>query len=125
MTASASRRLLARIWFVLFPAFVVLVFFLVSDRGCFDRPYITPSIGTRAAVVWPAAMVYVAAHCWMAAAYVLTVIGTDSLLPTLADARKLWGSDWRKIVGIAVVFAFGYSPAIIWVRLSRMTGCGG
>src|SRR5262245_45883410 len=118
MTGSAARRLLARVWFVLFPAFVVLVLLLVIDRGCFDRPYITPSIGTKAAAVWPAAIVFVAAHCWIAAAYVLTAVGTDSLLPTLADARKLWGSDWRKIIGIAVVFAFGYAPAIIWIRLA-------
>lgn len=117
------RTAVIRLWWVLIPAFALLVARLVFERGC-RAPYeLLPDVTSSSLLAWPLAIVYLGVHCWAAAACFATIEQTGTLTPTLAAARAVWGKDWPKLVFAAAVFALEYAPIPLWQMAGR--GLGG
>jgi hypothetical protein len=125
---TAARTLLRWLeisWWIVLPSFLFLWLALTRDRACVDRYNPLSAIATRPLLAWSVAGTYVCGHAWLAAAYACTILRTGTLLPRLHEARAAWGSAWPKAIAMVGVFLLEYAPVEIWIRLARMTGCGG
>ena len=120
--ANRLLRWLDASWWLVLPAFTILVLALTRDRACADRYNPLPAIATHPLQAWTVAGAYVCGHAWLAAAYACTVLRTGTLLPGLREARVAWGSAWPKVIAMIAVFILEYSPAGIWIHLARLMG---
>ena len=126
MTApDATRAWLARAWWVLVPAFAILVARLVFERTCASPNDLLPTMTAVPLVAWGLATLYLGSHVWLAAAYVLTVERTGTLVPTWSLIRRAWDDDLLKVVVATVVVAVEYAPAP-WLQAigHRILHCG-
>ena len=115
---------LARAWWSLIPPFAMLVARLCVDRLC-GAPYeLLPSATTVPILAWLLAGLYVAAHAWLVAAYLLTVEAAGALLPTWSALRTAWRGHLPKLVLATVIFAIEYAPVSLWRVIGNMLDCG-
>jgi hypothetical protein len=126
VTAAHLRAWLLRLWWVLLPAFAVLVVRLLYERSCRAPHELLPEITSSSLLAWPVAMLYLGVHCWTATAYLVTVEQTGTLVPGAAAWKSVWGSDWPKIVFTAVVLGLEHSPVPFWTFVGHgVFGCVG
>ena len=111
---------LMRAWWVLFPCFAALAIRLAIDRACAEPYNLLPALAGDPAWAWPLAIVYVLAHLWIAAAYLLTVSRTQALVPTPRALAALRSADTMKLILMSGAFAIEYSPMPLW----RLIGTG-
>ena len=105
---------LAKGWWLVMPPFAVLVGRLTFER-IWASPYELLSSATRVPLfAWLLAGLYVAAHAWMAGAYLVTVERTGALVPTLAAVRAAWRGHALKVLLAAAIFAVEYAPMPLW-----------
>ena len=124
MNANRVALLLARLWWVLVPAFAVLVVRLVYERACRSPYELLGSVMSSSLYAWPLAILYLAAHCWAAAVYMITVERSGTLLPPVSAWRTVWGRDWPKIFLTALVIIVEYWPIQFWRIVGRsVLGC--
>lgn len=125
MMSSTVRVWFLRAWWVLVPAFAVLVIRLVYERGCAAPYELLPQLTTNALLAWPLASMYLAVHCWAVAAYLITVQATGTLLPSRAAAKSIWGSYWPMVLFTIAILALEYSPIPFWRWVGRSVAqCG-
>ena len=116
---------LLRSWWMVFCGFAGVVLVFIRERACFDRLDLLPSVATRPALAWMLATFYLLAHCWLLAAYVLTVQRTSRLLPRFRQISAVWGAGRIKLLLMLALFAVEYAPASLWTVLGRLGGvCG-
>jgi hypothetical protein len=116
---------LQRSWWIVFWGFAAVVLVFIRERACFDRLDLLPSVATRPALAWMLATLYLLAHCWLLAAYVLTVQRTDQLLPRFRQISAVWGAGLIQLLLMLALFALEYAPAGLWTSLGRLSGaCG-
>lgn len=113
-----AQAMLSQTWWLLFPCFTVLTVRLVEERSCGDPYDLLPRLAADPRWAWPLAAIYLLAHLWMLAAYLLTVKGTSALMPTMREVRTLWGAETTKLLVMGSILLLEYSP----VPLSRMIG---
>jgi hypothetical protein len=114
---------LTRSWWLILPSFAVLTLRFVYDRACGDPRQLVPELTSHPVFAWPLAVVYVSAHLWMLAAYVMTVRETGSLLPGLGRVRAVWDRDLWKIAWLALVMLIEQVPIAFW-RVVGASVCG-
>jgi hypothetical protein len=105
-------------WFVAIGLFVVVAVF-VRDRACFDPLNLMPAIARQPAAAWFVASVYLAGHCWLAAAYGVTARLTGRLLPTRAQARSVKGPGVIRMTVMASILLLEVVPPGIWTAIFR------
>jgi hypothetical protein len=119
-----ALRLLRASWWIVFPAFLVVVMLFIRERACFDRHYLLPGVSVKPLLAWLVSGIYLTAHAWLIAACAVTLTRTGTLLPGLAAARAAWGGAWLKVLAMVGLFVVENAPAEIWIRLARPFGCG-
>jgi hypothetical protein len=124
MRSTYAWMLLTRVWWALVPPFGVLVVRLVYERGCRSPYELLATITSNSLYAWPLAILYLGVHCWVAAAYLMTVERTGTLMPSVSAWRTVWGRDWPKIVFTAAVIVVEYWPIPFWRLVGqRVLGC--
>jgi hypothetical protein len=122
---AGGRRSLTASWWLLVPAFAVLVVRLSYERACASPYELLPAVMSKAQSALPIAVLYLGAHVWAGGAYLLTVRETGSLLPSIAAARRIWGTQWPKIVFTVAVLALEYLPISLWRLVGKtVLPCG-
>jgi hypothetical protein len=114
-----------RYWWVLFPCFSVLTCRLTAERMCGDPYDLLPALTSRPAWAWPIALVYVSAHVWVLAVWLLTVSRSRELVPGPRAYRVVWGADAAKLLLMLGVFVIEYSPVSLWRLLGASVRCTG
>jgi hypothetical protein len=120
-----AMRALRLTWWIVCPAFLVVVLVFIRERACFDRHYLLPAVSTKPLLAWLIAGIYLAAHGWLVAAYGMTVARTGTLLPRPAQARAIWGGMWLMLLAMLTLFVLENAPGEVWAKIARITGCGG
>jgi hypothetical protein len=118
-----AARVLSVAWWIVCPAFLVVVLLFIRERACFDRHYLLPGVSVKPLLAWLVSGIYLTAHAWLIAAYGVTLTRTCALLPGLAAARAAWNGAWLKVVAMVGLFVLENAPAEIWIRLARLFGC--
>lgn len=114
---------LSHLWWPMWPCFASLAGALAVERVC-GQPYrLLPGATSQPALAWPLALLYLAAHLWLLAAYVITVQRSDSLLPDRRMVRAVWGRTAVKIWLMVAAFAIEYLPISIWRLFSALIRC--
>lgn len=121
-SATARTRLLTT-WWVLFPSFVVLTFRLASERACGDPDNLLPGLMSKPWRGWAVALVYVAAHLWLVAAYLLPVAHTGEPFPGVRTLRSVWGKDTVKVLLLTAAVAIEFLPVSLWRLLGATLRC--
>ena len=123
MDANGIATWLRRTWWGIFPAFALLTARLAIERSCGDPYDLLPAATSHPAFAWPLAAIYVLAHGWMAAAYLVTAVRTATLAPPL----RMWVSEWGRstwaIVLMAGAMALEYAPIAFWMLIGAGAGC--
>ena len=120
----AIQRWLVRGWFILFPCFAALTFEMCFERTCRDPYDLLPAVTSRPLLAWPVALLYVTAHVWAIAAYLLTVSATQRLVPTSQEYRAVWAGDTGKPALMLAVLVIEYLPLAWWRLVGTVIGCG-
>jgi hypothetical protein len=120
MKPASIQSALTRSWWVLFPAFAVLVARLAVERTCGDPYDLLAALMPSPAIAWVLAGIYVIAHVWTISAYLVS-LDRGELLP--GPATMQWGK-W-KIYAMVGVLAIEYCPATLWRFVGTVTGCAG
>jgi len=118
------RTALTWAWWPIMPPFAVLVLRLDGERAC-DSPYELLSAATSIPVLaWLLATIYVAAHAWLFAAWLVTATHADTLVPSLRSVRLLWGRQAWMLAVTAAIFVLEYWPVPLWRAFGRhVIGC--
>jgi hypothetical protein len=128
-TVSADRTpvigALRALWWPLWLAFAALTVRLGIERGCRDPYDLLPAVVSNPAWAWPLALVYVAAHGWMAAAYLVTVASAGSVVPGWRTWRETWGRSVAMVLLMLAALAIEYAPGPLWRMVMAAAGCGG
>jgi hypothetical protein len=121
----SDRRIvwLARGWWLLMPPFALLVARLTVERACAAPYELLPTTTSVPLLAWMLAGLYVGAHAWMAAAYLLTVERTGALIPTISAVRAAWRGQAVKLLLAAAVLATEYAPIPMWRAVGQGLGC--
>ena len=117
-----AGRWIGRTWWVVFPCFAVLTARLAVERTCGDSYQLLSQVTSRASLGWVLAAVYVSAHWWLLAVYLVTVRRTQMLLPTIQDARRMWGNQWTKVLLLLAALIVEYAPMAIWRAIGARLG---
>ena len=112
-----------RIWWVVFPCFAGVVVRLAIERSC-GAPYdLLPAVSAKPIFAWPIALVYVSAHAWILAVYLVTVADRQILVPAASDWRAIWKSDVGKLVLMVAMFSIEYAPMLLWRLIAGGLQC--
>lgn len=104
-------------WWALFPPFLVLVVRLSFERACADPYSVLAGVMSNPAKAYAVALLYVAAHGWLLAAYLRACAVTGSLWPS-ARFRAARGHGTWKMALMLVALAVEYWPVSLWRGLS-------
>jgi hypothetical protein len=121
--AGVPAEVLGLSWWLLWPAFSVLSLRLGVERACRDPYDLLPVITSDPRWAWPLALVYVLAHIWFVAVYVITVANAQSLAPAMRSWQTCWGRDAIKIALMAVALMIEYAPVPLWKFLGSVLFC--
>jgi hypothetical protein len=113
---------IGRTWWVVFPCFAVLTARLAAERTCGDSYQLLSQATSHPSLGWLLAAVYVSAHWWLLAVYLVTVRRTRQLLPTIQDARRMWGNQWTKVLLLLTTLILEYAPVSIWRAIGARLG---
>jgi hypothetical protein len=117
------RRLLVLVWWVLCPAFLLLVARFSYERACLDPYELLRPLMRRQAVALTVSAIYVGAHVWLAAAGVLTarmwMAGASTLVGVLQTG---WRGDRYKVIAMSVAIAIEQVPRAVWAWLYHTLG---
>jgi hypothetical protein len=111
-------------WWVLYPPFTVLAIRLAFERACGDPYDLMPAIASQPKWGWPLAVVYLLAHVWLLAVYLIWVRQTGCLTPGVGVRRSLWRTTNLKIILMLGTFVIEYLPMAIWRAAGRCCLCG-
>jgi hypothetical protein len=117
-----DQRWVARTWWVVFPCFAMLTARLAAERTCGDPYQLLAQATSRPLLGWLLAAVYVSAHWWLLAVYLVTVRRTQMLLPTIEAARTVWGNQSAKILLLLGTLILEYAPVSIWRAIGARFG---
>ena len=109
-------------WWIIFPAFALLVARVSIDRACADPYNLLASAMTRPSTGWAIALIYVAAHVWMLSAYLRGVSATGDWRAAGALRRGTSGELWKAGM-MGIVLAIEYVPVSLWRMVGAAT-CG-
>lgn len=115
--AGASERLaafLGAVWWILLPAFAVLVGVLSLERTCADPYRLVPGVMSKPITAWSISLLYISAHAWLLAVYLHASAHASSLWPSLEQMRSVWGHGWLKIAVMLATLAVEYCPLSLW-----------
>jgi hypothetical protein len=121
--SSWARITLRRIWWVLFPCFTVLSGRLIQERACADPYDLLPGLTSNPLWAWPLAVMYVLAHVWTLAAYLVTVKRANTVIPAVHIVRTLWGRDTPKVFMMAAVLFLEHLPLSLWRMIGMSLRC--
>ena len=125
MTAGRLRRALAWSWWLVMPAFAALVLRLLVERMCAAPYELLPSVTTVPLLAWALSGLYLAAHAWLAAAWLVTALHADRMLPPWRVVREVWSGRLWVIWLTLAIFALEYGPIPLWRVLGRgVLRCG-
>jgi hypothetical protein len=124
MMAVTIRRALTWAWWLIMPPFALLVVRLDAERAC-AAPYdLLPTATAVPALAWLLAALYVAAHAWLVAGWLVTAIHADALLPPLGTIRAVWGRHIWMLGATVAIVVLEYWPVPLWRALGRhVIGC--
>jgi hypothetical protein len=122
MTRARLQSILRTSWWVLFPAFSVLVARLTVERICGDPYDLLRALTSNPATALLLAGIYVIAHAWIISAYLLSV-DREELVPRLANISRTWRRDSWRVYAMAAVFVIEYFPNTFWTFVGVVAGC--
>ena len=117
------ERWLMWTWWFLFPSFALLTLVLSFERACRDPYNLLAAAASLPGTAWGLAAMYVLAHVWIVAAYLITVARTQDLLPSARAFRDAWSTDSLKVALMAAVVAIEYCPVRLWRLVGAYFGC--
>jgi hypothetical protein len=125
MNAGPLRRALDWSWWLVMPAFAALVLRLDVERACAAPYELLPEITTVPLFAWALSALYLAGHAWLGAAWLVTALHADRMLPPWRSVRAYWiGRTWAIWLTLAI-FALEYAPIPVWRILVRsVLRCG-
>jgi hypothetical protein len=124
MDLSAAQVWLTRLWWVVVPPFGLLVSRLAFERACAAPYQLLAEIASQPSFAWPLAVLYLSAHLWAIAAYLVTVERTDTLAPSVRVIRALWGPEAIKLAVTAAVLTVEYASIRLWSLVGHsLLGC--
>jgi hypothetical protein len=125
MNAGSLRRALDWGWWLVMPAFALLVLRLDLERICAAPYELLPTVTTVPLFAWALSGLYLAAHAWVAAAWLVTALHADRMLPRWRIVRGLWGVRIWMIWLTLAIFALEYAPIPMWRIIGRrVLNCG-
>ena len=119
-----DRRWIARTWWVVFPSFAVLTARLAAERTCDNSYQFLSQVTSHPSLGWMLAAIYVSAHWWLLAVYLVTVRRTGMLMPTVEGTRMVWGGHSAKIFLLLATLILEYAPVSIWRAIGERAGWG-
>jgi hypothetical protein len=118
VAAPDVRTALSASWWALFPPACVLLGRLVFEHAwIYGGPpplELLPWSERCGALSIAAAVVYLAVHVWLCAAYILIVRRTQRLVPTWRGIQSALGTATWKAVLLATAVALEYVPVFVW-----------
>jgi hypothetical protein len=118
------ERWVMRTWWFLFPSFALLTIVLSFERACRDPYNLLAGAASIPATALGLAAMYVLAHVWIVAAYLITVARTQDLLPSARTFRETWPTaDSLKVALMAAAVATEYCPVRLWRLVGAYFGC--
>lgn len=118
MRATQAREPLAgvlvAVWWVLLPAFAVLVGYLSLERACADPYRLIAGAMSAPLTAWPVSLLYISAHAWLVLVYLQTSARAGTMWPSLRQVRSMWEGDWLKIALMVAALAVEYCPLSLW-----------
>jgi hypothetical protein len=116
-----TRRWLARSWVLVFPGFAALVARTIYERAFLNLQEVWPWLHGRPLLAFAVGTLYVVAHWWCLAWYVMAMHRTQRPVPSLADLIDE-GRPYLLVIAAAwFVLAVEYSPIRIWRWLAYLT----
>jgi hypothetical protein len=115
---------LVRGWWLVMPPFAALVARLAFERSCAAPYELLPTLTRLPQAAWGLAALYVAAHAWLAAAYLVTIQETGALVPGLAAVRTARRGRLPLLLVACAIFAIEYAPISMWQAIGRTLSCG-
>jgi hypothetical protein len=114
MMPNRMRDVLALTWWAIFPLFTGLVAVSLYERAVLQPPDLWPWLWHRPVVALFVGLLYVSAHWWCLAWYLLAVKRTQRPVPALRDLMEECGPHAWRVVALLTVLAVEYSPVSIW-----------
>jgi hypothetical protein len=108
------RDLLALTWWAIFPLFTGLVARTIYERAVLQPSDLWPWLWHRPVTALLVGLIYVSAHWWLLAWYLLAVWRTQRPLPAIADLVAECRPYAIRIIALGLVLAMEYSPVTIW-----------
>jgi hypothetical protein len=113
------KRWLLLAWFAIFPAFTLLVARTLYERAVLRLPELWPWLKQRPTAAFLAGAIYVSAHWWCLAWYLLAVRRTQRPVPTMAQLVDECRPYLPIVIAMLLILAIEYSPITIWRLLAR------
>ena len=110
---TAGGRLMG-LWWAIAPPFAALTVALSRERACAEPYRLLPGVTADPVSAWPIALLYLAAHLWIVAAYLTTIQGTRALIPGPGGIRAVWGNASLKLLFMLVILIVEYLPMTVW-----------
>ncbi|HEY7055271.1 MAG TPA: hypothetical protein VH458_02040 [Vicinamibacterales bacterium] len=117
---ATTKYWLSLIWFALCPAFVALVARDIYERAVLDLRELWPWLQHRPLLMFAAGAVYLGAHLWCLAWYLLAVRHTQRPIPALSDVVAECRPHAGMVALLAIALVVEYSPTMIWRWLLRL-----
>jgi hypothetical protein len=108
------------VWWLEFPAFLVLVLRLSFERGCLNPYELLEPLMRRQSTALAVALVYLGAHVWLLAVLVLLA---RQWPPSRGEWLEIMTPERRlQLAGMAGALALEAVPRVVWVWLYHGAG---
>lgn len=119
------RRWLGGVWWLLCPAFAVLVGRIAADRACGDPYWLLPEATSHPGLAWPIAALYLSGYLWLVGVYLVIAARMGTPLPSPSDVRTVWTGDLFKVWIMLIAVAVDSTPVGLWRWLGgNVVNCG-
>jgi hypothetical protein len=113
-SSRAVRDALAASWWGIFPLFTALVAVSLYERAALQLRELWPWLWHRPVAALFVGVIYVGAHWWCLAWYLLAVRRTQRPIPTPRDLMEECGPHAWRVVALLTVLVVEYSPVTLW-----------
>lgn len=117
------NRRLGQAWWVLFPAFALLVARLAAERACANPYDLLPALTAQPALALSMACVYLAGHLWMVATYFVSVEASGRWWPFAGSGSFRDRQQVAKLALMAGALAIEHAPLGVWRLVGTSLGC--
>jgi hypothetical protein len=117
------RRVVGVSWWLIWPAFTVIITAATFDRACRDAFDVLPALSPHPLAASGAAAIWILAHIWLGLVLVLASAQTDESTTFLNAVRTTWPAQFTKICLMAAMVIAAYLPVTLLRAAGSLASC--